>query len=194
MNILTEKLPDYITVDNVKYAVNTDFRIWMEFDSMLHNRTLNLKDKIMMVFRLCFDLEKCRILPEDINSAMDGLCTFYICGKKPIKQGNIRKASQRVLDYSQDSGYIYSAFLTQYGIDLLSVPYMHWYAFCALMDGLEDSRHLKKIIGFRVCCPDDVKNKEKRNYLKRMKELYALPDTRSDKEKEGDMAEILSNI
>ena len=189
MNILTDALPDFVVVGNVKYGVLTDFRIWMEFDRIMHLGDVSTNDKIMMIIRLCLDRGRCRVFPEDIMGTMDALKNFYLCSKKSKGTNNEKK--ERALDFCEDSGYIYSAFLTQYGIDLLSVPYMHWYVFCALLEGLEESRKLTKIMQFRLCEPESVQNNEKKKYLKRMKAFYALRGTKTDKEREEEIAEIL---
>ncbi|MBQ7985929.1 MAG: hypothetical protein IJ304_01520 [Clostridia bacterium] len=188
MNILIDALPDFVTVKNVKYGVLTDFRIWMEFDRIMHSN-ISAKDKIMMILRLCLDSKRCKVFPEDIMETMDALCGFYIHNKD--NKGKDKGKKERVLDFAQDSGYIYSAFLAQYGIDLLSIPYMHWYVFCSLLESLEDEREIIKIMRFRLCEPEKEQNAEKRKYLRRMKEFYALPDLRSEREKEEEIANIL---
>lgn len=188
MNILTDTLPEFITVDGKKYCVNTDFRIWLEFDRTMHLENISVKDRIMMVARLCFDKERCPVYPENVNKTMDGLLSFFLCGKSPQKKGD----SKRAFSFQEDGGYIYSAFLTQYGIDLLSVPYMHWYVFSALFSGLEEGRQIMKIINWRLMDTDNVENKERRKQLKRLKDFYALPDEKSLYEKEKDIAEILT--
>ncbi len=189
MNILTDALPDFVAVKNVKYKVLTDFRIWMEFDRIIHQKDISAKDKIMMILRLCLDGEQSKVLPENVMEIMESLKIFYFCGKENKVTGTGKK--EKAFDFSEDSGYIYSAFLTQYGIDLLSIPYMHWYVFYALLEGLEDSREFIKIMRFRLCEPEKEKNSEKRKYLKRMKAFYALSDTRSEREKEEEIADIL---
>lgn len=189
MNILTDKLPDCVEIDGIKYSVFTDFRIWMEFDRIMHRVELSTKDKFMMIFRLCLDIRRCKILPEDMMASMEALKRFYLCGKE-IKETGAKKC-ERALDYDYDSGYLYSAFLTQYGIDLLSVPYMHWYVFCALLEGLEEGREIIKIMRFRLARPEEEQNAEKRKYLKRMKEFYALNDSGTEKNKEEEIAEII---
>jgi len=188
MNILTDTLPDFITVEGKKYCVNTDFRIWLEFDKIMHLENIGVKDKIMMVARLCFDKERIKVYPENINETMDGLLSFFLCGKSPQKDGSEEKA----FSFQHDSELIYSAFLTQYGIDLLSVPYMHWYVFSALFQGLEEQRRIMKIINWRLLDTNSVENKEKRKQFKKIKEFYALPDEKSKEEKEADIAEILT--
>ena len=188
MNILTDALPDFITVEGRKYGINTDFRIWLEFDRTMHLEDVSVKDRMMMAAKLCFDKERCRVYPENVNETMDGFLSFFLCGKKAEKE----TGGERAFSFYHDSEYIYSAFLTQYGIDLLSVPYMHWYVFSALFSGLEEERRIMKIINWRLLDTDSVENKEKRKCFKKMKELYALPDTKSSEEKEKDFAEVLS--
>lgn len=189
MNILTDTLPEFVTVGSVKYGVRTDFRIWMEFARIMHEQNLCAKDKIMMILKLCIDGEKSKVFPDDAMEIIDALCKFYTCGKENKSRGS--EKTECALDFSLDSGYIYSAFLTQYGIDLLSIPYMHWYAFCALFDGLEGEREIIKIMRFRVCKPEREKNAEKRNYLKRMRDFYSLSGIKSKEEREQEIADIL---
>lgn len=190
MNILTDALPDIVTVNGVKYAVLTDFRIWMEFDRIIHQNEISTRDKIMMIVRLCLDYERCKLLPEDIMEVMEAFKGFYLCGKE--SKGRATEKCERVLDFSEDSAYIYSAFLTQYGIDLLSIPYMHWYVFCALLEGLESGREISRIMQFRRCKPEREQNAEKRKYLKRMKDFYAL--TKGEAIKETEIADVLFEI
>lgn len=187
MNILTDTLPDFVDIGGVKYKVLTDFRIWMEFDRIMHLKDISAKDKAMMVLKLCIDKEKNRVMPGDAMDIMSGLCEFYLCGKK--RDTRRTKNTERVIDYAKDSACIYSAFLTQYGIDLLSIPYMHWYVFCALFEGLEEPRMLIKIMKIRASNPEDVQNAEKRKYLKRMKEFYSVSDTENACEDE--IADVL---
>lgn len=191
MNILIDALPDYIMVDGKKYCVNTDFRIWLEFDRTMRLNNLSIKDKFMMIVKLCFDKERCKVLPDDAQKTADALLNFFLCQtvRKSDKDG---EKKNNILDFSYDSQYIYSAFLTQYGIDLLSVPYMHWYIFSALFKGLEEERRIMKIMNWRLLDVEEIQDEEKRNKLKRIKDFYTLPDDRSEKQKEEDLAEIIS--
>ena len=196
MNILIDALPDFVSVSGKEYGVNTDFRIWLEFDRTMRLENVSIKDKIMMVSKLCFDKERCRVIPQNAKEIMEGMLFFFLCGKADKKYGRYEGAKgkkERAFCFSVDSDYIYSAFLTQYGIDLLSIPYMHWFVFSALFRGLEEERRIMKIIGWRLLDTDGIQNKDKKEYFKKMKEFYALPDNRTAREREGEFAEILSN-
>lgn len=194
MNIFTESLPDFVDIDGQKYPVLTDFRIWTEFDGILHLRNVGTKDKVMMIFNLCFDKERCPFLPEDWEMGMEALSSFYLCGKKAESKKCEKAGGDRAFSFCEDSGYIYSAFLTQYGIDLVTIPYMHWYLFRTLFDSLEDTRQIMKIIRWRMCDTDSVRDREKKKHLKKMKELYKLPSVGTYRQCDGEVAEVLSQM
>ncbi len=192
MSILTESLPDYVTIDNRNYPVRTDFRVWLEVDEVINSPEFLPEEKLIILIRLCFDSEKCRSLPPCADKIMPALCNFYMCGMSPNKAEEAKKA--RVFSFSEDAEYICAAFLAQYGIDLLSVPYLHWYKFSALFKALDDNSRLMKIISWRSINLADIKDSEKRKYYRRLKEIYALSDNRTASEKEHDFAEELSKM
>ena len=55
-----------------------------------------------------------------------------------------------IIDYELDSDLIYSAFLGQYGIDLVDIKELHYHKFLALLKGLNESTVLNKIMGYRA--------------------------------------------
>lgn len=193
MNILTEGLPEYIKIGGKSLKIRTDFRIWIEFDGVLHQKDILPKDKFLMVTRMCIDepLDALYgLLPDDV---MNGLCDFYLIDKRKEKRTQAASGT-RVLSFSEDSDYIFAAFMSQYGIDLVSVPYMHWFIFSALLKGLDDNNRLIKIMSWRALEPEREEDPKRRAQLRKLKELYALADTRSDEEKDRDIAEALSAL
>lgn len=190
MSILTEVLPEYVRVGGTAYPVKTDFRVWLEFDNVVNSKKIKPENKAEILMRICFDGNACRVPPEPADKAVSALYGFYAGERK----GRIGSGRKRFFSLERDAEYIYSAFLTQYGIDLLSVPYMHWYVFCALLGGLEEDRRLMKIISLRSVNPSEIKDGRKRNAYRRLQDMYALEDERSDEEKEFDTAEMLYEI
>ena len=55
MNILTDCLPGWIEVDGKRLGIRTDFRIWIEFDRIMHQRELAPKEKFFMISALCIE-------------------------------------------------------------------------------------------------------------------------------------------
>lgn len=187
MSILTEPLEKSVVVRDVRYPINTDFRVWMEFDNVVNSAEIKAESKTEILFRICFDKAKCKVLPESRREALCALYDFYV-QKKGGKSGGKEK---RVFSFEEDAGYIYAAFLAQYNIDLLSVPYMHWYVFCALLNGLEENSRLMKIIALRSVNTAEIADKNRKQAYARLQKIYALGDKRSDEEKEREAAEIL---
>ena len=74
--------------------------------------------------------------------------------------------AKKAIYYEQDAPYIISAFRREYQIDLLSVPYMHWWEFRMLLDGLSEESQIKKRIYWRTCDVSKMDKKERREILK----------------------------
>lgn len=132
-----------------------------------------------------------------MNSAVDGLLWFYSCGKqwREKKAGEVEGASeiQRIYSFEYDDDYIYSAFLTQYQIDLQDIEYLHWWKFKALMRTLSSDLEFSKIMEYRSIDINSNMTKEQRDFYRRKKELYALPLPANEEEKMDAIAEALMN-
>ena len=72
---------------------------------------------------------------------------FYACGKRwrEKRAGAVEGATevQRIYSFEHDDDYIYSAFLTQYHIDLQDIEYLHWWKFKALLRTLSSDLELQ---------------------------------------------------
>ncbi len=193
MSILTDVLTDSVRIDGVIYPIRTDFRVWLEVDKIINSNGIDEADKLIIILRLCFDNEACRGLPPVSEDTMSCLYDFYMW-KKPYKNDAKKEKTKNVFSFEYDAEYIYAAFLTQYGIDLLSVPYMHWHVFLALFKGLDDGCRLMKIISLRSVNPLEIKDESKRKCYRKLKEIYELPDSRSELQTEIDFADALFEL
>lgn len=184
MNLLIHKLP--IQVKEMK--INTDFRISILFELLMQNQKMRKELKIMKALQLYYpDFEKI----SNYEIAIEQMLWFYKCGKE-LDNSNKRNTNHnryhQIYSYEFDDTYIYSAFLQQYHIDLQEVEYMHWWKFKALFDGLSEETEIVRIMGYRSINLSQIKDTERRNFYKKMKKLYALPDMRTQEEKEVEFA------
>lgn len=187
MSILTEKLPDYIEVNNKKYPINSDFRHWIKVTGIVFGNDSEFK-KLANVFCEVFSE-----LPDaPAGEILSAVMSFYSPPQK-INATENNKAGKRQYDFDYDAELIYSAFLQQYGIDLSCVK-MHWWQFKALFDGLNDSTQFIKVVGYRSIKLSDIKDKEQKKYYRKMKQLYKLPDTRTQEEKEQAMNDMFEKM
>ena len=81
--------------------------------------------------------------------------------------------------------------MEQYKIDLNSIEYLHWWKFKALFMSLNENILFSKIMGYRAINLSQLKDKTMRKQYKKLKDLYRLPDMRSEEEKEEDFANAL---
>lgn len=179
MNILIDKLPTSVVIDGVEYKINSDFRTSILFSLLMEDRDVNEQDKILGALQLYYD-----VIPNNINSAIDKIINFYLCNdNNNTSSGSSKnKSNKKVLDYEIDSNYIYSAFLTQYNIDLQDIEYLHWWKFKAMLESLNDDLMLCKIIKFRSIDVSKIQDKEQKKYYQKMQKMYEIKEKISEEE------------
>lgn len=186
-NILINKLPQHT---DSGLRIRTDFRESIKFELLMQDRTIDDDKKIKMILNLYY------YRPEqivDIKKALEEIIWFYKGGDK-IQTKNIKKNNEennrgkQIYSYESDAEYIYSAFLQQYKIDLNSIKYLHWWKFRALFINLNENVLFSKIMKYRATELKGIKDKEMKKFYKKMKRIYALPDMRTEEEKESDFA------
>lgn len=175
---LTKKsLPDTVKVNGRDFAIYTDYRIWMrfviEFEAWQKRGFRGIVD-----IRYLFKNE----MPEftaikDYDGIFDFACPESIIPKKIGSDG------ENVLFYRYDGDYIYSAFVQQYGIDLLDVEELHWHKFKALLGGLVDTK-LTEIMEYRSYTGEKVKNMDAQ--YRRLKDMWIPPIEMTKEEKEAE--------
>ena len=172
--------------------INSDFRISILFELLMQDCNMTNEEKINQALILYYpDLKEIKNIEEAIND----IVWFYKCGKeekeKNINRTNSTKNTKQIYSYEFDAEYIYSAFMEQYKIDLNSIEYLHWWKFKALFMSLNENILFSKIMGYRAINLSQLKDKTMRKQYKKLKDLYRLPDMRSEEEKEEDFANAL---
>lgn len=183
-SILLDYLPETVKVNGEEYPICSDFRACILFEKILHDTELTSQEIVTTAVDLFYEDER----PADLKDALDGIVYFYSCGtpKKTETKGgkkvdNINQP--RIYDFDYDADYIFAAFLTQYGIDLNEIEYMHWWKFQALFKSLESHNKIVEIMGYRATDLGKIKDKHERARIAKLKTLYAIPDNLSVEDK-----------
>ena len=189
MNILIDGLPD----DYHGIKLNTDYKNWMQFELILQDKSISDAEKGARVIELT--ISDIHLLEQIDEELIDYLLWFYSCGKEETNSGeeegkDFQKKVKRIYSFDYDSDYIYSAFLECYGIDLIDAD-MHWWKFKSLFKALSDDCMFSKILGYRSITISSKMSKDEQKHYLEMKKIYALPDLRSEEEKESDFANTL---
>lgn len=191
MNILIDYLPQYVTIGNEEYKINTNFRTCILFSLLMEDESLIEEEKIINALELFYSNEensdKYNLLGENANKAVEKMLWFYICGKNNEGQECQTKSTskiKRIYDYEIDDMLIYSAFLDQYNIDLNSIKYLHWWKFKALFEGIKKDCKFSEVMSYRAIDLKDIKDPEQKKFYKEMQTIYKLPEKINIEEKE----------
>ena len=171
MNILIDLLPSSVKIDSTEYEINSDFRTSVLFSLLMEDDNLSKEEKVLQALNLYYP-----VVPDNSEEAIKQIKWFYSCGKldNPIGNKKARTSSKKVFDFEVDANYIYSAFMSQYNIDLQDIEQLHWWKFKALLEGLKEDNKLSKIIEYRSVDLSKIKDKEQRKFYKDMQKQYSL--------------------
>ena len=181
MNILVDKLP----TEYEGLKIETNFRSFILFELLMQDRYFTKEEQIALALRLFY-----KEPPKDIQKALKGIIWFYTRGdKKQVKETKGKSNKKSIYSFEYDADLIYSAFLHDYRLDLNEIVYLHWWKFKSLFEGLNEENKICKYMEYRSIDLSKIKDKEEKKKYKRLKQLCALPDERTEEEKEQDFAE-----
>lgn len=190
MNLLLDRPPTKIEVGGLFYEIDADFRTGIAFELLMLDKEFTETEKAARAMELYFPQ-----IPDDEGEAMEKILWFYLCGREETnreeKEETESVPKNIVYSYEYDAGSIYAAFLSQYGMDLVEIPFLHWWKFKALFHALDENLEFMKIMRYRAMDITKVP-KEQKDFYRKMKQLYALPDNRTEEEKEQDFISSLS--
>ncbi len=194
MQSLKNILPTGLNVDNILLdtlpksicglEINTDFRYSIAFELLMSDKNLSDKEKIQQAFILYF---KEPFAIKNQVEALEGILWFYSAGAATNKTQN--REEKPIYSYEYDDIYIFSAFLSQYGIDL-NRENLHWWKFKAMFQSLNEDHTISKIMKYRSMKISPKLSKEEKQFYRNMKRIYALPDEKTDEEKLNQLADL----
>lgn len=193
MNLLIDEVPTTVIIDDVEFEINSDFRISMMFELLINDPELSERERLYQALILYYP-----IIPSNLEAAVDKIMWFYKCGKEEQEENNNtnkssgKKTVKKIYDYEHDSEIIFASFMKSYNINLQR-DNLHWWEFKSLFDNIDEDSKLYKIMEIRSVNLSQVKDKDKKNYYKKMKDLYKLPDniSKSEKEKLDEIGKML---
>lgn len=189
--MLIDLLPLAIPVSGRSLHIETNFRTGILFELMVQDGEIPDNEKIEYAVDLFFP-DEFPSSAEEQKEAIDGMIWFYSCGDPPKEKskdqagGGLRSGKgieKQIYDYEYDAPLIYAAFLSQYGVDLQDIKYLHWWKFVAMFRGLSDNQRIVEVMGYRSMNLSKIKNRAEREHYAALQAKYALPDRRSTEEK-----------
>ncbi len=170
MSLLTETLPVRVEIGGVSVPICADFRVLLRIDA-LRETAQDEADGGRQALALFYGGR----IPADVVQAVERLLWFLRCGQDAPQ--TMARKNPKAADFSfvHDAPLLYAAFLDQYGVDLLHVDFLHWWAFRALLEGLRDDHKFCEVRRCRSVELGGVKDQSLRRYYREMQKRYALP-------------------
>lgn len=139
-------LPNVVEINGIPYSIYTDFRVWMRFEIALGKLKKGTSMDVSYLFK------------NNMPAYCDIGQLLVFSRPQNILPRQMKNNDVISLDYELDSDYIFSAFLGQYGIDLVDIDQLHWHKFLALLKGLRDNEMLCKIMAYRGYDESDARS------------------------------------
>lgn len=188
-NYLYQPLPQWVEVAGRRCAVYTDWRDWVRFSELISDRSFSRREIGLGMLRWFLPEEgegtRPPVRPEELPQAAKALAWFYLAGEgeRSSKKGpGAGLGRAPCFDYAFDAPYLYAAFQECYGIDLLEIPYLHWWKFKWLLAGLPEECSLMRRIGIRAVDLSQIKSKEERARIRKLQREVAIPRLLTDEE------------
>ena len=184
MNILFEEFPDSVFVNGENYSIETDFREWIRFIQLVEDDEVPWQIKCQLMMQWYTDG-----MPDDLEGAVYVLGGFLeMTADRSDREELSESVPKQLYSFEQDADCIYSAFREVYGINLQSVPYMHWWEFQTLFIGLPEKTEIKQRIMYRNTDLRDIKDKDERKRIQKIQRAISLKKNRKMTDYEiGDM-------
>lgn len=165
-NVMLDRLP----TEYNGYSINSDFRIGIQMFQIMNDSELSEMERFYKACELLFDVDGADQFP-DMQTMQDGI-QWFLSGWYTDNPVNDEKKEHKDMDYDVDQWRIFSAFLTQFGINLNEAD-MHFWVFMGLLSTLEECS-FTRIVDIRTKKIDPKLKPSDKAELKKVKERYAL--------------------
>lgn len=178
MNLLVDLVPESVQINGKEYEINSDFRTSILFELLMDDEEVPEEILPLQALKLFYP----ELPPkEDFEEAINKIMWFYTCGredKEVSSNGNSNSSNEEnnIYSFEYDDEYIYSAFLSQYKVDLQDIEYLHWWKFKAMFKGLSETNKIMEIIKYRSIDLSKIEDKKEKEFYKNMKNTFKLPD------------------
>ena len=181
MNPYFDALPSVVEIGGREYPVFTDFRAWLEFETLCMDEEIELEDKLLNMV----DWYECQEdMPNTLEEAIVGLLWFFRCGNiqsEDKAKERMSKAKHVQPDMKKCLPLIYAAFRQCYGIDLYSAN-LHWWEYRALLEALPQGTRFADVLSL-LAAPVGKETKEQKAYREEVRESFGSTGKNSGKAK-----------
>ncbi len=167
--------PTKAEVCGVLYNLNTDYKVALRCFSVINDPDVCDEERALAVIYLLFD----HIPDKYLNEFLRVSKLFLQCGN----ENNDKNSGSIDVDYIADQAYISASFMSDYHMNIDAIPYMHWWKYVELINGLTDQCVLSRVREIRNYDLSECKDPKVKSKIIRAKQQFSLPVRHSKKQK-----------
>lgn len=168
MNVLTDKFPTKIKVNNKILSINSDFRNCIKIIEAFEDEDLFDEEKYLILIK--------RLYVDEVED--DCLQEAIIKGIKFLDLGEENKNNEenvkRLYSFTKDDNYIYTGIRQSHNIDLNSIDYLHWWNFVYLFLDIGQDCMFNQLVYYRKRKNEGKLTKEERKVYISMRKILDL--------------------
>lgn len=169
MNILSDKLPTKIKVNNNIYDINYDYRTIINILLAFEDDELTKDEQMYIMLK---NLYKQDIPENDIEEALKKGIKFIDGGVVEENKAN----EKRIYSFKKDGNYIFSGINQTHHIDLTEKTNLHWWVFLSLFMDMSADCTFGELVYYRKRKNENKLTKEEKEQYKKIKKLVDLND------------------
>lgn len=179
MNVLTDKFPTKIRVNNKVLKINPDFRNCIKIiEAFEDDELLNEEKVLILIKRLYVD----EVSDNDIDEAYKKGIKFLDLGEEQKDE----KEVPRIYSFKKDNAYIYTGIRQSHNIDLNSIDYLHWWNFVYLFMDIGQDCMFNQIIYYRKRKSEGKLTKDERKVYLSMLKILDLDYSEEENEEDDE--------
>lgn len=186
MNVLTDKFPTKIKVNNKILNINSDFRNCIKIIEAFEDEDLLDEEKyLILIKRLYID----EVEDEDLQEAIIKGIKFLDLGEE---NKNNEENVKRLYSFTKDDNYIYTGIRQSHNIDLNSIEYLHWWNFVYLFLDIGQDCMFNQLVYYRKRKNEGKLTKEERKVYISMRKILDL-NYEEDDDEDDEFMQMLNN-
>lgn len=186
MNVLTDKFPTKINVNNKVLRINSDFRNCIKIIEAFEDDDLFDEEKYLILIRRLYIDE---VKEEDLEQAIIKGIKFLDLGEE---NENNEENVKRLYSFSKDDSYIYTGIRQSHNIDLNSIEYLHWWNFVYLFLDIGQDCMFNQLVYYRKRKNEGKLTKDEKKVYISMRKILDLDYDIDDEEDDEFMKKLNS--
>lgn len=182
------QLPTTLNVCGTDYKIRSDFRNILQIFLAFDDAELTDQDKVIICLQRMY-VDYKMLPPAHYEAAYKAACAFIECGSQQDSPG------PRTLNWGKDEQLIFPAVNKAAGMEVRSIPYLHWWTFLGYFQSIDRDDLLGQVLVIRQKRAKGKKlEKHEQEFFRSNKRLCSLDIQEKPKTTEQTMEDIFNSL